>query len=40
MWNFQEVFLIILSLIADLKLTSAFYSWNIFSLEVGDIYKL
>ena len=40
MWNFQEVFLIMLSLFPNLKLMSAFYSWNVFSLQVGDIYKL
>ena len=40
MWNFQEVFLIMLSLLPNLKLMSAFYSWNVSSLQVGDIYKL
>ena len=40
MGNFQEAFLIILSLFANLKLMSAFYLWNIFSVQVGDIQKL
>ena len=41
MWNFQEVFLIILSLFANLKLINViFIHENIFSLQVGDIYKL
>ena len=37
MRSFQEVFLIILSLFANLKLMSAFYSWKGFSLQIGDI---
>ena len=37
MWNFQDVFLIISwSLFANLKLLSAFYLWNVFSLQVGN----
>ena len=39
MGNFQEVFLI-LSLLTNLKLMSAFYSCNIFSLQVEDTLKL
>ena len=37
MGNFQAVFLIILSLFANLKLMRAFYSRKVFSLQV---YKL
>ena len=37
MGNFQEVFLIILSLFAKLKLMGTFYSRKVFSLQVGDI---
>ena len=37
---FQELFLIILSLFANLKLFSASYSSKVFSLQVGDILKL
>ena len=40
MVNLQDVFLIILSLFANLKLMSVFYSWIIFSLQVGDIWSL
>ena len=39
MGNFQAVFLIMLSLFANLKLMSALYWWNVFSLQVGDICK-
>ena len=35
--NFQEVFLIMLSLFTNVKLLSAFCSYNIFSFQVGDI---
>ena len=36
MGDFQEVLLIMLSLIANLKLLSAFYSWNFFNLQVRE----
>ena len=35
MGNFHDVFLIIKSLLANVKLMSAFYSWKVFSLQVG-----
>ena len=35
--KFSEVFLIILSLFSNLKLMSAFYSWKVFSSQVGHI---
>ena len=37
MGKFQAVFLIMLFLLANLKLMSAFYSLNVSSLQVGDI---
>ena len=39
MGSFQEVLLILIFSFADLKLMSASYSWNVFSLQVGDIWK-
>ena len=38
--KFQEAFQIILSLFANLKLTSGFYLGKFFSLQDGDIWKL
>ena len=38
--EFSRSFLIILSLYANIKFLSAFYSWNVFSLQGGDIWKL
>ena len=40
MWNFQEVFPIKVCLFVNLKLMSAFYSWNGFRVQVGDIQQL
>ena len=39
LYNALEIFLIILSLLADLKLMSVSYSWKVFSLQVGDTWK-
>ena len=40
MGNFQEVFLIMLSFFANLKLMTALYSWNIFCLERHNLRHL
>ena len=40
MEKFQEIFLIMLSLFSNLKLMSPSYSWKVFGLQVGDIWKL